>query len=147
MSCSCNSLTNTDGSSASFILGEIKRIKLNIYQPKDNAVLEGECNPSRSNIVIPTTISVTFSEIDFYLCTDMTVSLLNDTPTVTDIIDSKSQKIGVQLSYSVDTSISPLNVAGDYVAVFKYTIDSLETFIVPFYFSITTVSCSISGSC
>lgn len=135
-----------DATPKTFILGEKKRIKLNIYEPKDNSTLENNCSPNRNNIVIPTTITITNTSVNIYLCTDMTTVLVTDVPAQIDIIDSKLQKIGVQLSYNVDTSISPLNSVGKYVLVFSYTVDSLENFIVPCYFNVVSVSC-LDGNC
>lgn len=129
-----------------FISGEKKRIKLNIYEPKDNAALDNNCSPNRNNIVIPTTITVTNAEVNIYLCTDFTTPLITDTPAQTDIIDSKLQKVGVQLSYSVDTSNPLISAVGNYCLVFSYTVDGLENFVVPCYFNVVALSC-LNGNC
>lgn len=142
MSCGCQSSSND--LSASFYLGEIKRIKLNIYQPKDGATLE-PCQANRNDIVIPITMVVSSPNIKIYNCLDLATILVNDTPAQANIVDSRSQIIGVQLSYSVNTTISPLNAVGDYVAIFSYVVDSAETFMVPFYFSIAEISCLTSS--
>lgn len=129
-----------------FILGEIKRIKLNVYQPKTNDTLPSCSDLTRNNIVVPTTISVTSASISVFNCLDLTTALITDTPTIADIIDNASQKIGVQISYSINTSISPLNAVGSYVAVITYTVDGSETFIVPYYIEVISISC-ITGNC
>lgn len=139
---------NTNENSATFILGEIKRIKLNVYQPKTNETLPTCSSVNIANIVVPTTITATSLNIKIYDCDDILNPIVNDTPLVVDIIDSKLQKIGIQISYSINTTISPLNVVGNYVAVFTYQIDSAETYVVPYYFGIEAIqNCSASGTC
>lgn len=137
MSCSTNK------NSIVFTIGEIKRIKLNVYQPKTNETLPSCGDLTKNNIVVPTTITATSLNIKIYSCNDLSNEIINDTPLVVNILDSLSQKIGIQISYSINTTISPLNVSGNYVAVFTYQIDSAETYVVSYYFGIESIqNCS-----
>lgn len=145
----CNSYTNSASGSCfesqSFCRPEAPRISVNLYQPKDNSSLEFGCSPSRRDIVIPSTINVTSSSVDFYFEEDLVTPVLSDTPSITNIFDSSSNFIGVKLSYVFDTSATEFSEDGKYLMELIYTEDSVGTKVIKFPFEI--IARSIPGSC
>ena len=144
----CSPTLNSEdycGSVETLILGEKRRLSVNIYQPKDNSALEYKCNPSRNDLLIPPTFTITAEQIDVYFENDLTTPVITDVPSKTDIFDSASTLIGVKLSYVIDTTTPGIDEIGNYIAVFSYTVDGAEVFKSVCYFNV--VSIGFAGNC
>lgn len=118
-----------------FINGEKKNVSILIQQVDDYG-----------NIVAPTTLTITNEAVNIYLCTNLTLALVTDVPVKTDVFDVETGliKIGVKLTYSVDTSL--LSGAGSYVLIFSYDRDSIEKRITPVYINVSDMTCVFNNS-
>ena len=127
------------GSTETLIQGEKRRLSVNLYQPKDNSALENNCNPQRNDLVIPATFVITNEAVDIYISSDLVTPVISDTPSNTDIFDAALNRIGVKLSYVIDTTNPAISEVGSYVVVFSYDVDGAETFKSVCYFDVVAL--------
>ena len=126
-----------DASVHTIWLGSKKRISINVYQPKSDIELEEGCGcADRNSLVIPPTITISDPTINIYLSPDEDTPVLTAVPAVTDIIDSDAVLVGWKVSYLIDTTASPMDVVGNYLAVIGYDVDTGESYLVPVLFRI-----------
>lgn len=143
MSCGSSGGTIDSQTPFDFILGEKRRLRVNVYQQRDNAALEPCVN--RSQIVVPPTITITNQTVGIYNCLDPATALISDVPAISNILDSNSVLIGYSISYVIDTTHPALNTVGDYMCVFTYTIDSIEIYKRIILFNIVAQDCATAG--
>jgi hypothetical protein len=127
------------------LLGERIRLFVDIYQSKDNLLVDS-CRQNKDSIVIPATIVLSNESIEIYSTEETNIPLLSDTPSITNLTNNSSQLIGYRISFVIDTTQTPLNETGNYLAVFSYDQDSVETFKIICPFKIMNLQ-SARGSC
>lgn len=128
-------------------LGEIIAISIDIYQHINNNSLSVSCKQNRDTIVAPIEITLDNLSIDIFNNSDFSAVVLSDVPVKTDIMIG-SDIAGYKLSYIIDTTINPLNVAGNYTAVFSYeVVETGEIHKIVYKFTIKTIESTSKAGC
>lgn len=128
-------------------LGEVISISADIYQPINNNSLSIPCKQNKDTLVVPIEITLDNLLIEVFNNNDFSAAVISDTPTETDIMIG-SDISGYKLSYTINTTTTPLNVAGNYTAVFSYeVVETGEIHKIVYKFTIKTIESTSKAGC
>lgn len=118
-------------------VGSKKRIQISVYQPNENFALQDCGCLSRNDIVVPPTVSVTSATVSVFLSPDSdTPIILDDTVSITSILDDSAVLVGYLLTWVFDATIAPLNAVGSYMLVFTYLLSNAEQVVSIVYVNV-----------